>query len=127
MLRGAGGAEESLEPVYWATFNLEGVEMIKSFLVLAAITIGIALCSDTQANVRGCGMALVADNCGAVALRPLRKGEIRREHRRAARACRAATRQAKRAARAACSQVATCSGVALVPVKVQVVEPACCE
>lgn len=94
--------------------------IIKSFLVCAAITIGIALCSDTQANVRGCGMVLLADNCGAVAVRPLRKGVIRREHRRAARACRAATRQAQRAARAACSQVATCSGVALVPVAVSV-------
>ena len=101
--------------------------MIKASFVCLAILLEIGLSDGEKADASGCGRAEVhAASSSHAHVVPLRRGQIRRANRRAARLHRRAERQAH----GSCGYAevrAGCAGVAVVTPAVVVEVPACCD
>jgi len=101
--------------------------MIKAVFASLAILLGIGLSAGEKADASGCGRAEVQAACSSHAhVVPLRRGQIRRANRRAARLHRRAERQAHGSCGYAEVRVG-CSGVSVIAPVAVVEVPACCD
>ena len=101
--------------------------MIKAVFASLAILLGVGLCASDQVAASSCGRAEVQAACaGHAHVVPLRRGQIRRANRRAARLHRRAERQAHGSCGYAEVRVG-CSGVSVIAPVAVVEVPACCD